>query len=312
MNSTFYAANENQTAVRIKEALPGVFQTLHIFSQIEGCVNIELARSAVRNAFNETMILELSQVFYLVASRFTAFECRAVVLTGQGSVFCAGADLAMMKELGEASFDVNLEDSRKLAQLFSSLSTLPVPVVSIVQGAAIGGGFGLTVCSDIVVTHAEAVFATSEVRLGLIPAVISPYIVRKLGVAASGYPLLSGTKLSGTRAFDIQLAQVVVSKTSDLQEAASVIVNELLLCAPESVRETKKLLFLASPLPTEATIISTVQAIARARGTQEARYGLSCFFEKKLPDWAHWSKNTECDPFEETDKAFFTSKESHG
>ena len=283
----------NITRRRITDVFGEGFQTLQVTSDKEGCVSICLNRPSLRNAFDELMIAELNRVTYLISSRFDPFECRVVHLTGAGTVFCAGADLAMMKAQGEASYEANLEDSRRLAQLFAGVSALPVPVVCSAQGAAIGGGFGLAVCSDIVLTHEDAVFATSEVRLGLIPAVISPYIVRKLGVAASSYPLLSGSRISGSRALEIQLAHVLVPKLDDIAPAASKVIDELLGCAPESVRETKKLLFLAAPLPQDEIIKQTVQAIAKARGSLEAKYGLRCFFQKRLPIWSQWNQDSQ-------------------
>jgi methylglutaconyl-CoA hydratase len=283
----------NITQKKISECIAREFETIHVESLTEGCIEVRLNRPSLRNAFNEFMISELNALFYIIASKFDAFECRVLVLSGEGNVFCAGADLAMMRTQGEASYEANLDDSRRLAKLFSSVSLLPMPVVCVVQGAAVGGGFGLAVCSDIVITHREAVFATTEVRLGLIPAVISPYIVRKLGVSACSYPLLSGTRISGTRAYEMQLAHLVLPSMEDLKDAKLSVVSEILECAPESVRETKRLLALASPLPEEGLVKETVQAIARARGSAEAKHGLTCFFEKKLPQWSTWIKGNQ-------------------
>jgi methylglutaconyl-CoA hydratase len=242
-------------------------------------------RPHVRNAFDETMIRELSQVVFYAQSRLSEHEFRVLHLCGEGPVFCAGADLDMMARLGQAGYESNLEDARRLSRLFEALAACPVPVVLSAQGAAIGGGFGLAVCADVVVTHKEAVFATTEVRLGLVPSVISPYIIRKIGVAAAGLPLLSGMRLDGVRARELGLAQVLVEEPGDVSLAADGVLRELLACAPGAQRETKKLIHAAVPLPAIEIRANTEATIARIRSAPEAQYGLKCFFEKRSPDW---------------------------
>ena len=271
---------------RLVEHLGGETLSLALAEPLPGCLQIMFMRPNVRNAFDETMIREVTQVLVAAQSRCDAHEFRLVHLCGSGPVFCAGADLDMMARLGSAGFEANLEDARRLSRLFEVIAACPVPVVVSVQGAAIGGGFGLAVCADAVVTHSEAVFATTEVRLGLAPAVISPYILRKIGHAAASLPLLSGSRIDGRRAAALGLAQVVVEHPEDVAPAAGQILTDLLGCAPQAQRETKRLIQAACPLPAADLRAETEVTIARIRSAPEARYGLACFFGKKAPDWA--------------------------
>lgn len=270
----------------ILEQCGGSLQSLALAEPQRGCLEVILSRPQVRNALDETMIKELTQVVFAATSRLDEEAFRLLHLCGSGSVFCAGADLDMMARLGAAPFDVNLDDARRLSRLFEVMASCPVPVIVSVQGAAIGGGFGLAVCADAVVTHSDAVFATTEVRLGLVPAVISPYIVRKVGVAAASLPLLSGRRIDGRSAELLGLAQIVVATPQEVQPAAQSLMVSLLGCAPQAQRETKRLLQAARPLPPAELRAETEATIARIRSAPEARYGLSCFLNKQTPDWS--------------------------
>ncbi len=289
---------ENHTATRLNELFAEPFEHLILSSPVEGCVELKLNRPELRNAFNEELIAELTRVLQVLQGRLSETELRVLLLSGAGKSFCAGADLDMMRRQGRASYESNCEDSRRLAQLFRVLSEAPFLVVAVAQGAAIGGGFGLCVCADVVLTHARAVFATTEVRLGLIPAVISPYIVRKLGVGAASFPLLHGHRLEASQAQALGLVHAICEEAEQLPELTRSTVEGFLSCGPSALRQTKELLVRAAPLPQEKVVQNTVQAIARTRQSPEAQAGLASFFDRQPTPWsrsvsaAEWGEET--------------------
>lgn len=258
---------------------------VQVHSPFPGCLELRLNRPDVRNALNADLIAELTTLLHMASHQLDHETFRLLHLTGEGPVFCAGADLAMMQELGKAGFEANVLDARRLAKLFAVLSLVPVPVVCSVQGAAIGGGLGLAVCADLVISHKEAIFSTSEVRLGLVPAVISPYIVRKLGLANASPALLSGERWTGSQAHAVRLVHELVDDSSELEAYGLKRVQSFLACAPMAQRQTKRLLLAACPMPAEDLVNDTVRTIARARESAEAQYGLSCFLGKSQPQW---------------------------
>lgn len=251
-----------------------------------GVVKCQLRRPDLHNALNEELISGLSLCFEELNEKSLAQELRVLVLCGSGESFCAGADLAMMRRQGKASLDENLEDARRLSRLFRLLASAPYPVIAQVQGAAIGGGFGLAVCADFVITHARAVFATTEVRLGLLPAVISPHILRKLNVSAVAPLLLSGQRITGEEAFRLNLAHEVCASAEELPQAVHWQIEELLKCGPVAVRRAKALVQKAVPLPSFAVDEYALEEIASVRESAEAQEGLQAFFEKRKPAWA--------------------------
>lgn len=260
-------------------------ETLRVEALPFGVKRLVLNRPEVRNAFDETMIGELSLTLEALAAVADPMEMRLLLIEGKGKVFSAGADLGYMKRLGEQSFEKSIEDARGLARLFYRLADFPVPVVAYVQGAAIGGGLGLTVCADYVVAEERALFATSEVRLGIVPGVISPFIIRKVGLHASSTMMLSGARLSAWEAAEVGLVQSVAEgseRSARLQEA----VVSFLEAGPLATRRTKRLIKRIQPLPDPDMIEFTARQIAEARGEEEARQGLSAFFTKKVPPWA--------------------------
>ncbi len=272
-------------ALQLLDLFGSVPDTVLVETALPGCLRIVLNRPGIRNAFNEVMIAELTTLLELASEKLAPKDFRALLLCGAGEVFCAGADLEMMRRQGKASSADNRRAAQLLSRLFASLARVPVPVICSVQGAAIGGGFGLAVCSDVVVTHADAIFATSEVRLGLAPAVISPYIVRRLGVGAAALPLLSGIRVSAKRAMELGLVQYCIEEKSALDGAVMETVHDFLSGAPLAQRETKRLLQLAHPLPSQNLIAQTEESIAAVRSGREAAEGLECFFSKKAPSW---------------------------
>lgn len=259
--------------------------TLRVESLSLGVKRIVLSRPEVRNAFDETMIGELGDVLDHLAGIPEPDQMRLLLLSGEGKVFCAGADLAYMKRLAGKSEEESLEDAKSLARLFYKLADFPAPVIADVQGAAIGGGLGLTVCSDFVLASEGAVFATSEVLLGIVPGVISPYIVRKIGLAKAAPLMLTGRRLS---AADAVVAGLVSSMVPDAEREVALqrVVLDFLAAGPEAQRRTKELLKKAAPLPEGDVIDFTADSIAKARRSPEGRKGLEAFFARSPPAWA--------------------------
>ena len=258
--------------------------TLRVESQPHGVQRIVLSRPDVRNAFDETMIQELKDALAKLAAIPDPEEMRLLILAGDGRVFSAGADLNYMKRLAGSGEAESLADAKSLAQLFYGLAAFPTPVICVVRGAAIGGGMGLAVSTDYVFSEERATFATTEVRLGIVPAVISPYIIRKIGLAAASSLLLTGRRIKAPEARELGLVQRMTSAGSFDSELEEVVL-EFLHAGPEAARRTKKLLHNAAPLPNPDQIEFTAESIAKARCSEEGQTGLASFFDKKAPPW---------------------------
>ena len=249
-----------------------------------GIGRLVLARPALRNAFDALMIEELIQC--LATFRALSPEAlRVLVLEGEGSVFCAGADLGYMRVMAQAGPASNTADALALATLFRSLAAFPAPVVCVAQGAALGGGFGLAACSDIVLADAAAKFATTEVRLGIVPGVISPFVLRKVGLAHAAPLMLSGRRIAAEEARTIGLVQRVVPTVEDLDACLSEVLLDLLQAGPHAARGTKALILRAQPLPDAEWTEFTVQAIVQARASEEGQAGLGAFLAKQPVPW---------------------------
>ena len=259
--------------------------TLRVESLSLGVKRIVLTRPDVRNALDETMLDELRDVLDHLATIPDPEQMRLLLVAGEGKVFCAGADLAYMKRLAGKSLEESFEEAKGLASLFYKLADFPTPVIAVVQGAAIGGGLGLTVASDYVLAEDTAVLATSEVLLGIVPGVISPYIVRKIGLAAAAPLMLTGRRLSAREAVASGLVTRVVS-APELENVLQEVVLDFLAAGPEAQRRTKELLKRAQPLPGPELIDFTAEAIAKARCSPEGKKGLEAFFSKAPPAWA--------------------------
>ena len=258
--------------------------TVRVEALAKGVMRLVLARPQVRNAFNAPMIQELSAALAELAE-LPGEKLRLLLLEGEGTVFCAGADLAYMKEQAEAGAEGNLENARELGRMFARLAGFPAPVVSFVRGAAIGGGLGLAVCSDFVLADPGAVFATSEVMLGLVPAVISPYIVRKLGLAHAAPLMLTGRRILARDALASGLVQRLVEPEETGEEALDKVLREFLCAGPRAARATRELLRRIAPLPGPDLFEHTAGAIAAARASSEGQAGLQAFFQKSAPSW---------------------------
>ena len=258
--------------------------TLRVESLAHGVKRLVLERPQVGNAFNAAMVGELSQAFTDLAALHPVEDMRLLLLEGEGDTFCSGADLSYMKEQGAAPPEPNLENARELGRMFMRLASFPAPVVCRVRGAAIGGGLGLTACSDFVLADPAAVFATSEVMLGLVPAVIGPYVVRKLGLAQAAPLMLTGRRLRGPEALAAGLVQRLVD--DDPEEALSRVLREFLGAGPNAARATRELLRRITPLPDPELFEFTASTIASARTSPEGQAGLGAYFQKTPPPWA--------------------------
>jgi methylglutaconyl-CoA hydratase len=242
---------------------------------------VTLNRPDVRNAFNEALIAELTE---WAASVPDDGSVRVAVLEGAGSIFCAGADIQWMSKMMGYSRDENLADARTAARMFAALDALPVPLVGRVQGAALGGGSGLAAVCDVVVAADDAVFGFTEVVLGIVPAMISPYVVRKIGFSAANELCLSGTRFSAARAREIGLVHDVVP-IAQMGVAIDRHVALFLKAAPSAVAKTKRLLRdVAGRRPADVMAL-TVDAIANQRVSPEGQEGLRAFLEKRSPAW---------------------------
>ena len=249
--------------------------------QADHVVRVTLNRPDVRNAFNEAVIAELTAWAHSVRPG----PMRVVVLGGEGKVFCAGADLAWMSRMVGYSREENLRDARAAAAMFEALNAIPVPLVGRVQGAALGGGAGLAAVCDIVVAADDAVFGFTEAKLGILPAVISPYTVAKIGQSAARELFLTAARFSAGRARELGLVHAVVP-AADLDTTIDAYVHELLTSAPEAIAGAKGLIRTVAGRPPAEVSGATAEAIARHRVSDEGQEGMRAFLQKKKPSWS--------------------------
>jgi methylglutaconyl-CoA hydratase len=232
-------------------------------------LRVTLARPERRNAFDAALIAELAETFSKVA------DARAVLLTGEGPSFCAGADVDWQRAAIDLSYEENVEDAMGLYSMLESIDTCPAPVVCCVHGFALGGGSGLVACCDVAIAWPDAVFGFTEVRLGIIPAVISPFVLPKVGAAARRY-FLTGERFSAEDALRIGLVSEVAE---DAGERAEAVVRDLLAGGPVAVREAKKL------VRERPTGVDTAHIAAARRTSDEGQDGLRAFLDKRAPEW---------------------------
>jgi methylglutaconyl-CoA hydratase len=245
---------------------------------------ITLARPDVKNAFNAELIAQLARAVDAVPA-----DTRCVVLGSEGDTFCAGADLGWMGSMADYTLDENLADSRALAELFATLDGLPMPIVARIQGAAIGGGAGLVAIADIAVAVEAATFAFTEVRLGILPAVISPYVVRKVGPSFATAAFTTGIRFDSHRAFATGLVHSVVDE-GQLDAEIGRFVDAIVAGGPEAVNAAKRLVREVTGRSPADVRELTVQRIASARVGAEGQDGMRAFLEKRPPRWLGGSR----------------------
>jgi len=243
---------------------------------------IWMNRPAVHNAFDELLIEELTQAF---AQLDDEASVRAIVLAGQGASFSAGADLNWMRRLGAASVEVNREDALRLAQLYRTIAHCAKPTIARVHGAAIGGGMGLAAASDICVASTQAFFAASEVRLGIIPSAIGPYVVRAIGERQACRYFQTGERIDAAKAQTLGLAHEVV-EPDQLDATIARLLAALMAGGPAAQTAATQLIRAVAHRPVDdAVVVDTAQRIAAIRGTPEAQEGLGAFLAKRRPAW---------------------------
>jgi methylglutaconyl-CoA hydratase len=234
-------------------------------------LRVTLARPETRNAFDASLITELAEAFVDVGTP------RAVILAGDGPSFCAGADVEWMRASAGLGVEENVADANALRRMFEAIDGCPAPVVAVVQGHALGGGIGLVACSDVVLAEPRAVFAFSEVKLGIVPAVISPFALRKIGESAARRYFVTGERFDSATALRIGLVHEV---SDDLEVALERVLGELRTAGPRAARHAKRLV-LERPDGAE-----TARRIAERRTSEEGQEGLRAFLERRRPAWA--------------------------
>jgi methylglutaconyl-CoA hydratase len=233
-------------------------------------LTVTMAKPERRNAFDAALIAELTGAFADVG------DARAVVLAGEGPSFCAGADVEWQRSSIDLSYEENVEDAMRLYRMLEAIDACPAPVVARVQGHALGGGSGLVACADIALAAEDALFGFSEVRLGIVPAVISPFVLRRIGPGAARRLFLTGERFDAATALAIGLVQEVAA---DLDEALARIVADLLAGGPQAVRAAKRL------LRERPEGLKTARIAAERRTSAEGQEGLRAFLEKRAPAW---------------------------
>ena len=244
-----------------------------------GVARLVLTRPERRNAFDAELIAALIDAIRGIDPR-----TRVVVLSGEGEAFCAGADLTWMKSMTGFGMEQNLADSRALAEMFGALDELPMPLIARVQGAALGGGAGLVALADIAIASTDAVFGFTEVRLGIVPAVVSPYVVRKIGPARANALFVTGIRFDARRAYEIGLVESVEAP-EELDSKLELYVDAVLAGGPTAVRAAKNLVREVAGRPVAEVRDLVVRRIAELRVSAEGQEGMRAFLERRPARW---------------------------
>lgn len=251
----------------------------------DAVARVILARPDVHNAFNATLIAELRQTFAALA-REGPTDLRVVVLAGDGPSFCAGADIDWMRAALQLDVEGNEHDAMAMADMLEAIDTCPVPVIARVHGPALGGGAGLCAVSDIVIAEAGAKFGFTETRLGILPAVISPFVIAKIGDTNARALFPGGRRFDAVRAQRIGLVHEVVEGVAALDAAVDQAVADVLASGPTAVRAAKAIVREVRGLGHGSAKWHTARVIARQRVGEEAQEGFRAFTEKRRPAWA--------------------------
>jgi methylglutaconyl-CoA hydratase len=252
----------------------------------EGVLEVTLHRPTVRNAFNEVLIRELQEVFGALSLESYV---RMLVLRGSGPVFCAGGDLNWMKRSVDLTAEENLTDTRELTRMFQTMNECPKPVIGVIHGAAIGGGVGLVSICDHVIATEDTQMSLSEVRLGIVPACIGPFVVAKIGASAARSLFITAERFQASRAQEIGLVHQVVRDERALENELGRVVDNMLQSGPQAMKIAKSLVLNLSwpekrrELPDACDYVS--KTLADLRVTPEGQEGLRAFLEKRKPGW---------------------------
>jgi len=248
----------------------------------DGILTVTLNRPDVHNAFNDELIAEAIDLFENIGSR----DVRAIVLRGTGQNFCAGADLNWMSKMVSYTREQNIHDSSLLAKMYALMNDCPIPLIGRIQGAAIGGGVGLVSVCDIAIATRDAKFGLSEVKLGILPAVISPYVIAKIGISHARALFLTGERFGAERALRIGLVHRMVEDVESLDAAVEEALKQLRGSGPQAVRECKKLITFVSSNEAVESIPYTIEAISARRVSEEGQQGMQAFLRKEKAPWA--------------------------
>jgi methylglutaconyl-CoA hydratase len=244
---------------------------------------VTMNRPERHNAFDDALVAELTEA---LRSMEAEEGVRVVVLSGAGKSFSAGAALHWMRRMASYSMDENRRDSMALASLMRTLAHLAKPTVARVQGPAYGGGVGLVACCDVAIAAQNATFALTEAKLGLIPAVISPYVVAAIGERAARRYFLSAERIGAVEACRLGLVHEVAASEGDLDEKIGIVVDSMLACGPVAQREAKALIRAVAARPVTSELLQdTAERIAKLRASPEGREGIAAFLEKRRPSW---------------------------
>ena len=243
---------------------------------------VTLNRPEIRNAFNDEMIAELTHAFKTLGNDE---QVRVIVLAAAGKAFCAGADLNWMRAMADYSYEENLADADKLAQMLKTIYECPKPTIAAVQGDVYAGGMGLVAVCDVAIAVRIANFCLSEVRLGLAPATISPYVIKALGARASQRYFLSAEVFDAKKARQLGFVHERVSEES-LDDAVAVFCDKVVKNSPDAVKTCKRLLHEVTGAPiTDELTAATVKGIADIRSSEQGKEGVQAFLQRRKPDW---------------------------
>lgn len=257
--------------------------TLKIERDARGVVMIVLNRPEVHNAFDEVMIREVIESFRDMGADDTV---RVIIIAAEGKSFCAGADLNWMKRASVYGEDQNREDAGELALMLNAIYACPKPVIARVHGNAFGGGVGVVAAADIAIGVADVQFSLSEVKLGIIPAVIGPYVIEAIGARYAHRYFISAERFSGAEAFRIGLLHDLASSEEAMDEQIATLCTALLANGPKAIESAKNLIQAVSQKSIDDELMEdTIERIAQIRSTPEAKEGINAFLEKRKPSW---------------------------
>jgi methylglutaconyl-CoA hydratase len=243
---------------------------------------VTLDRPDVHNAFNDELIKLVTDAFNDLGHRE---DIRVIVLAGSGKSFCAGADLNWMKSMVAYSHDQNVEDARAAARMFLAIAKCPKPVIARIHGAALGGGSGLAAACDIGIAVESAQFGFTEVKLGILPAIISPFVLARIGAARAREFFITGERFLAAVAQNIGLIQYVVAHDFALDALIESKISQILTSAPQAVAAAKELVFGVAARTLETSLDLTAETIARVRAGEEGQAGMKAFLERQKPPW---------------------------
>jgi len=256
-------------------------------------VRVTMDRPEVHNAFNEVLIADLTRCFQQIAREAGKPGApRVVIYTGRGKTFSSGADLKWMGKMKDYTFEENMADALALAELMALIYTCPVPTIARVNGAAIGGGVGLVSACDIAVASEKAVFSLSEVKLGIVPACIAPYVIGRIGQGAAREFFLTGERFGAQKAMEIGLV-TRVAPHEKLDQVVDELAEGLITSGPQALHMAKELIRTVPTMTLEEAKPYTAEMIARLRISDEGQEGIHAFFEKRKPAWAQKGKKQE-------------------